>query len=287
MFDKKRILVVEDEEDLRVPYKRSLERRGFSVDEAIDLDTALSLINMKTYHVAFVDLMLGGRGVFNMDGLKILQQLHELDEGTITIVLSSQTDTQISADTLQEYGATRYIKKDIISDDLGKLGEVVQQAVEKCQLLTFGKEAKGREGVERSALVFIAGGVGNEKYFVDKCLRVFKPKGGYNELEAFVHSFLVRLTPLMPPTDHPSEYYIFDESAGLLHGSFWSKAIGKPIFLVIGNQNKQEDLLAGKVKPHWREEEEIREARYEHRNLCGLVFKLHDLERSAFLRKIS
>lgn len=121
MLDKTRILIVEDEDAIRGPYKTSLERRGYNVDEATNLDTAIERINVITYHVAIVDLMLAGPGVPNLDGLEVLKQLRILNEGTKSIVLSTQKDAQVSADTVQEYSAFRYVKKEIISrEGLGK-----------------------------------------------------------------------------------------------------------------------------------------------------------------------
>jgi CheY-like chemotaxis protein len=287
MFDKKRILVVEDEDDLRGPYRRCLERRGFNVDEAPNFDAATLLINAKSYHVAIVDVMLGGRGVFNLDGLKVLQVLKELDEGTKPIVLSSQTDTQVTANSLQEYGAFRYLKKDIISTEgLDRLAEVVIETLTICKLITFGEEYHGRQQIEKRALIFLVGEQKNESLFVDRCLRTLKPKGGYTELETFLHSFIVRLTPLMLPIGK-KEFAIVDENAKIIYGSFWSKAVGVPITIVISGHKNLDNLSTGQIKPEWNELNEIKEARYTDHNLCGLVFKLIGAQRSEFLHKLS
>jgi len=286
MFDKIRILVVEDDEDIREPYKRSLERKGYYVDEASNLAEALSAINAKTYHAAVVDLMLAGRGKLNLDGLAILKELQNLNEGTKAIVLSSQTNAQISADSLQEYGALKYVSKDIIRNDLETLAEIVDQTLEKVQLITFGHEIIGSKVISKTALKFLVGKEKDDSFLVDKCLRILKPKGGYKELETFMDSFTLRLTPLMP-LQNVNAFYDLEDSLGVLSASFWSKSIGKPITLVTGSHNKHKDILNGKVRDQWNEKEEIREARYENQNLCGYVFNLQGYDREAFEKKIN
>ncbi|MGH8011154.1 MAG: response regulator, partial [Candidatus Binataceae bacterium] len=65
-----RVLVVEDEEDIRDLVRFNLEREGFAVDEAGDGSGALETIGRQIPQALLLDLMLPG-----MSGLELCRRL--------------------------------------------------------------------------------------------------------------------------------------------------------------------------------------------------------------------
>lgn len=65
-----RILVVEDEPDVRVLYQKILEDAAFEVDVAVDGEQALSKIREGGYNLILLDVMLP-----KMDGITVLRNL--------------------------------------------------------------------------------------------------------------------------------------------------------------------------------------------------------------------
>ena len=65
-----RILLVEDERDIRELVRYSLEQEGFIVDEASDADTALERIGRRAPDLMVLDVMLPG-----MSGLELCRRM--------------------------------------------------------------------------------------------------------------------------------------------------------------------------------------------------------------------
>jgi DNA-binding response OmpR family regulator len=87
MSGPKRILVVEDEADIREVLRRYLEREGFQVLEAGDGYTALDLITEKEPDLIVMDLMLPG-----IDGLTLTRQLRQRSRVPV-IMLTARGET--------------------------------------------------------------------------------------------------------------------------------------------------------------------------------------------------
>ena len=65
-----RVLIVEDELSLRELYSDFLRDSGFSVDEAVDGETATSKINQGDWDILLLDIMLP-----RLDGMEILHKI--------------------------------------------------------------------------------------------------------------------------------------------------------------------------------------------------------------------
>jgi len=87
MADQSRILVVEDQSSWQAIYKTALQDLGL-VTIVGDVATALDAIYMRFYHVAIVDVHLGEADQDNLGGLRVLEKIWELDEGTEAIVVT-------------------------------------------------------------------------------------------------------------------------------------------------------------------------------------------------------
>jgi two-component system, OmpR family, response regulator ChvI len=74
---RKRILVVDDEEDITAVLKTGLERKGFSVDTYNDPKKALANVKPNWYDIAIFDIRMPG-----MDGFELYRQFKKLDGGT-------------------------------------------------------------------------------------------------------------------------------------------------------------------------------------------------------------
>lgn len=100
-----RILVVEDEEALRLALTDALRAEGFEVLEAADGDTGLKLALSEGPDVILLDLMLPGR-----DGFSVLKAIREDRLTSAVIVLSARGEEW---DRVQgfEYGADDYVVK--------------------------------------------------------------------------------------------------------------------------------------------------------------------------------
>ena len=105
MANKKRILLVDDDNDLRGLVLELLESRGFVVSEASDGESALTALRSAEYDLILLDITLP-----DISGLKILEFVRE-NHLTCKVIMATGTsghDLAIKSGTL---GAQDYIYK--------------------------------------------------------------------------------------------------------------------------------------------------------------------------------
>src|SRR5262249_2115986 len=104
-----RILIVEDDTELRRMYRLALAMAGFEVDEAADGIDALRIIENRLPDLGILDLILQG-----LDGLSV-QQEPAARPHTSEIPLGAVPGPHIPTDTLN---VARVLKKPIMPDEL-------------------------------------------------------------------------------------------------------------------------------------------------------------------------
>jgi DNA-binding response OmpR family regulator len=93
-----RVLVVDDEEGIRVLCRVNLELEGYEVLEAADGPTALELSRSKRPDLIFLDIMMPG-----MDGWEVLNELKD-DPETTAIPVVMLTARTSEADQIRGWG---------------------------------------------------------------------------------------------------------------------------------------------------------------------------------------
>jgi diguanylate cyclase (GGDEF)-like protein len=111
-IDDVRILVVDDEPDLREVVTTRLRSAGWSVDEAASGPEALAAIDGCPYDVVVLDVMMPG-----MTGLEVLSQIAHDENAPSIIVLSAKSDIDTRVQSL-ELGAIDYLAKPFASAEL-------------------------------------------------------------------------------------------------------------------------------------------------------------------------
>jgi two-component system, OmpR family, alkaline phosphatase synthesis response regulator PhoP len=102
-----KILVVEDEPDIRELVRYNLEQEGFRIVEAADAERALAIVRQEKPALLMLDLMLPG-----MDGLRLCRMLRERsDTADIPIVMLTARAAEIDRVLGLEMGADDYITK--------------------------------------------------------------------------------------------------------------------------------------------------------------------------------
>jgi two-component system nitrogen regulation response regulator GlnG len=107
MVDRKniKILIIDDDDEIRYSLNRVLASRGFEIEEASSGEAGIECARNSRYQVIFLDNRMGG-----MNGLEALQHLRsELPEAMIILMTAfGTTQTAIEA---MKYGAFDYIIK--------------------------------------------------------------------------------------------------------------------------------------------------------------------------------
>ena len=112
-----RVLLVDDEPELRRVFRRSLVKAGFEVVEATCGVKALELVRSGAFDVVISDVRMAGG-----TGLELLDQLG-LEAPDLPVVLVSGSNGFVNAATARGYGAFDYLQKPVALSDLRALAE--------------------------------------------------------------------------------------------------------------------------------------------------------------------
>lgn len=112
---KKRILIVDDERNIRITLFRSLSSDSIEVDQAISAEEALERVILYPYDLMLLDLRLPG-----MSGIELMEQMREMDITVKTIVISAH-GTIDSAVKLLKAGALDFIEKPFSPDEIRQI----------------------------------------------------------------------------------------------------------------------------------------------------------------------
>lgn len=128
-----RLLVVDDEESLRITTAAIFENEGYVVDTAASGDEAIDLMNKSDYDLVLTDLHMEGG-----DGLSVLNQIRRQAPLTISVVLTGFASVESAIAALQE-GAYDYLVKPC---DIESMKHTVRRGVEHRRLMLAEQKAR-------------------------------------------------------------------------------------------------------------------------------------------------
>ena len=129
-----RVLVVDDDPEIRALLSRRLRRSGYLVEEACDGEEALALVEKAVPDVVVTDMTMP-----NLDGLGFLQALRVVDPEVPVIVLTGQGSLDNVIQALREGTLFDYLLKPLI--DVALLDVAVRRALETRMLRARAREA--------------------------------------------------------------------------------------------------------------------------------------------------
>lgn len=273
MKEEKCVLVIEDMAGSRETYAQAISLAGYSVDTVENLQEAINAINRKTYHVAVVDITLDAEDEYNRDGLKIIEYLHNLGEGTQAIILSGQNTLEVAIEAFERFNLAKYLDKRKLKA-IAELNSAVDDAYKKCNIKKYG--------THRSLLSFLAG-KDDEMVWTGKCLSILQPMEGWSGLNVFFSGFCEPLTPILPRKNAEKITYV-DEKERCVWGEFWSKGLGQPISIFVYTESYGNGILKIGKTDRWEITHLIH--KHEKANILGLAFTLPQVDRSDFVDRI-
>lgn len=102
-----RVLVVDDDRDIRTNLSDILVDLGYEVDVAEDGLSALSQIERRVYDVALLDLRMPG-----MDGMELYRRIKRVQAGTVVMIVTAYATSE-TAQAAMDAGAWQVIAKPV------------------------------------------------------------------------------------------------------------------------------------------------------------------------------
>ena len=137
-----RILVVDDDPDVRLPLRRFLTGKGYEVVEADALAATQDVVRKQRVDVAVVDFSLP-----DGDGLEVLRLLKGQDAGTPVILLTGHGTIDLAVKAIKD-GAEQFLTKPV---ELPALLVVIERGLEHRrmrQVSLAGKSSQARQAVD-------------------------------------------------------------------------------------------------------------------------------------------
>ncbi|OGP09080.1 MAG: hypothetical protein A2048_06825 [Deltaproteobacteria bacterium GWA2_45_12] len=105
----KMVLIVDDEDDVRLLLRKTLTKKGYQVQEAASVEKALEFVKQKVPHLIILDL-----GFKKASGLALLENIKDYvgegKEPPPIVVLSGYSDPEV-VNFASELGAESFIEK--------------------------------------------------------------------------------------------------------------------------------------------------------------------------------
>jgi DNA-binding NtrC family response regulator len=186
------VLVVEDKESLRTVLRKTLETRGYAVEEAGDAYEARRRLQSSRFLVVLTDLRLPAGS-----GFDVLHAAHDADSATSVIVMTAFGTVEEAVRAMKE-GAADFLTKPVDTDHLLLL---LERAIDRRRLLTdyvlLKEEYQRRFGLPRvlgedpalketmlaiqraattDATVLILGESGTGKELMSRALHLLSPR---------------------------------------------------------------------------------------------------------------
>jgi DNA-binding NtrC family response regulator len=132
-----RIMIIEDDEEMRSVLKDFFEEEGFEIDSASNGVDALRILSKDHFDLIITDIRMPG-----LTGLDILPRIKSLEPETPIVVITAYGGDDVRRRSI-ERGATTYLEKPI---RLSHLRTLVREVVSRRQLEKLGAMPSEREG---------------------------------------------------------------------------------------------------------------------------------------------
>jgi DNA-binding NtrC family response regulator len=142
-LEKKRILVIDDDEVVRNNLKAILEPEGYNVDTAVTGKEAVNKSNASSYNLALIDIRLP-----DMEGTQLLTTMRDTVPKMVKIIITGYPSLENAKDAVN-MGADGYIVKPIM--DTNEFLQKIKEHLKKQEEAQRYDEQKMAEYIETRA----------------------------------------------------------------------------------------------------------------------------------------
>lgn len=121
----KRILIVDDEKNIRMMLNRCLKEEGYEIDIAVNGEEALGIIKVENYDLVLLDIKMPG-----LTGMQVLESMRK-DGFKVDVIMMTAYGTIERAVEAMKLGAIDFISKPFTPDEIR---EIVKDVLDRQNL---------------------------------------------------------------------------------------------------------------------------------------------------------
>jgi DNA-binding NtrC family response regulator len=122
-----KILIIDREPDVRKILENLLRKEGYQGRSVSEGQEAIDTLKSEPFDLVIMDINMPGT-----NGLQVMRNIKELDEGIEVIVLTGLNSIDNAVQSLRHYGAFDFLSKPLENDD--QLINSVEKALQKQKL---------------------------------------------------------------------------------------------------------------------------------------------------------
>lgn len=131
---KKRILIVDDEKNIRIALKQCFKGENYKVEMANDGEEAIEKLRSDKYDLILMDYQMP-----NKNGLEVLEDIRKNNIETRVIIMTAYGTVDIAVDSMK-LGAVDFLSKPFT---IAKVKDVVRESIKKDAIIIMGKKDIG------------------------------------------------------------------------------------------------------------------------------------------------
>ncbi len=131
------ILLADDEDDLRIASVQGLELAGFAVRGFASAEEVLSRVGYDFDGLVMTDIRMPG-----MDGMSLMNRIHEIDPDIPVVLLTGHADVQLAVRAMRE-GAYDFVEKPFTVQNLG---DIARRALDRRTLVLENRRLRALAG---------------------------------------------------------------------------------------------------------------------------------------------
>jgi len=156
----KKILIIDDERSIRNALKEILEFEGYSVFDAEDGESGLTILKQQTIDLVFCDIKMP-----KMDGIEVLAQIIQHNEGIPVVMISGHGTIDTAVEAIKK-GAFDFIEKPL---DLNRILVTLKNAKERNHLVVQTEVLKSSiKKIKGSSIIGESSEINRIKALIDK-----------------------------------------------------------------------------------------------------------------------
>jgi len=145
---KNRVLVVDDEKNIRLTVTQSLAKLDLDIDSAVNGEEALEKLKRNGFHLVLLDLKLPG-----MDGMDVLREIRKVNR-TLKVLIITAHGTIENAVEAMKLGAVDFVQKPFTPDEIRDL---VAKALARKEGFLRKLTGEARQAAEEAVDTVLAG----------------------------------------------------------------------------------------------------------------------------------